>query len=200
MHASSGEERAAYVAPQTPVARSLAAMWERALGVDRIGVDDDFFALGGDSLKAASFVNRIQHAWGDAVYVTAVFDAPTVARFEAFLHASYPELVARMGGDAGASAGVPRRRIDAEALRRFRHAIAPTLGAMPALAAKNPPAVFVLSPPRSGSTLLRAMLGGQPRDCSRRRSSTCSRSTRWPTATPGSPARSATSSRATRAR
>jgi hypothetical protein len=162
-HASVGVERAAFVAPRTPVARALAAMWERALGVDRVGADDDFFALGGDSLKAASFVNQIQQAWGDAVYVTAVFDAPTVARFEAYLRANYPELAARMSGDTGASAGAARRRIDAEALKRFRLAIAPTLGGMPAPAGKNPPAVFVLSPPRSGSTLLRAMLGGHPR-------------------------------------
>ncbi|MBK7332923.1 MAG: AMP-binding protein [Betaproteobacteria bacterium] len=162
-YATSGEQRSAYVAPQTPVARALAAMWERALGIDRLGVDDDFFALGGDSLKAASFVNQIQQSWGDAVYVTAVFDAPTVGRFEAYLRASYPDLVARMSGEVAESATAARRGIDAEALRRFRQAIAPTLGAPLALAAKNPPAILVLSPPRSGSTLLRAMLGGHPR-------------------------------------
>lgn len=162
-NAASGEQRSEYVAPKTPVARALAAMWERALGIDRLGVDDDFFALGGDSLKAASFVNQIQQAFGDAVYVTAVFDAPSVRRFEAYLRESYPELVARMSGEAEESAGAARRRIDAEALRRFRQAIAPTLGAPLAPDEKNPPAIFVLSPPRSGSTLLRAMLGGHPR-------------------------------------
>lgn len=162
-HAPGGEERAEYVAPATPVARALAAMWERALGVERIGVDDDFFALGGDSLKAASFVNQIQQAWGDAVYVTAVFDAPTIARFEAWLRASYPELAARMSGEAGPSAATVRPRVDAAALRAFRAAIVATARGDATPGEKNDPAVFVLSPPRSGSTLLRAMLGGHPR-------------------------------------
>ena len=161
--APGGEERAAYVAPATPIARTLVAMWERALGVERIGVDDDFFALGGDSLKAASFVNQLQQDWGDAVYVTAIFDAPTIWRFEAWLRASYPELAARMAGEAGTAASTVRPRVDAAALRAFRAAIAPTLRAGAAPRERNAPAVFVLSPPRSGSTLLRAMLAGHPR-------------------------------------
>ena len=154
--------KAAYVAPRTAIAQKLASMWESVLGVERVGLDDDFFALGGDSLKAASFVNQLQHAWGDTVYVTAIFDAPTVARLESYLNANYPELVAKMQGAAAVPAAPVRRTVDADALRRFRRSIAATLGGAPAPAERNPSAVFVLSPPRSGSTLLRAMLGGNP--------------------------------------
>jgi len=153
--------RPTYVAPDTPVARALSAMWERALGAERIGVDDDFFALGGSSLKAASFVNQIEQDWGATVYVTAVFDAPTVARFEACLRQDYPELVARMLGREASRDAAARHPVSADDVARFRGSIALTLrpGSVRD-GPKNPPAVFILSPPRSGSTLLRAMLGG----------------------------------------
>ncbi|GMU70839.1 MAG: hypothetical protein AMXMBFR42_03060 [Burkholderiales bacterium] len=152
--------RAAYVAPRTPFAAELARLWEATLGVERVGLDDDFFALGGDSLKAASFVNQIQHQWHETVYVTAVFDAPTLARLESYLSAHHPELVAKMTGAAVPSSGPARRAVDPDALRRFRRAIAKTLGEAPLPPKRNPQAVFVLSSPRSGSTLVRAMLGG----------------------------------------
>ncbi len=153
--------RAPYAAPQTRVARALVAIWERALGAERIGVDDDFFELGGSSLKAASFVNQIEQDWGATVYVTAVFDAPTVARFEACLHRDYPEVVARMLGREASRDAAARHRVSAGDAARFRDSIALTLRSGPMRdGPKNPPAVFILSPPRSGSTLLRAMLGG----------------------------------------
>ena len=41
------------VAPTTPLERTIVESWERALGVEAISVDDDFFALGGDSLAAS---------------------------------------------------------------------------------------------------------------------------------------------------
>ncbi len=153
--------RPAYAAPGTPVERALVALWERALGAGLIGVDDDFFDLGGDSLKAASFVNQLERDWGETVYVTAVFDAPTVARFDRYLRRHYPKLVARMlGREASADAGA-RHRVGADDVAGFARSIALTLrpGRMRD-GPKNPPAVFILSPPRSGSTLLRAMLGG----------------------------------------
>lgn len=44
-------EQAAWVAPASPAERTLAPVWEKLLGVERVGVDDDFFALGGDSIQ-----------------------------------------------------------------------------------------------------------------------------------------------------
>ncbi|MFQ5567395.1 MAG: sulfotransferase, partial [Paracoccaceae bacterium] len=152
----------AYVPPESPVAKAVAAMWARILEVPRVGLHDDFFDLGGDSLRGASFINDIQQAWGETVYVSALFDAPVLDQFEQHLHEAYPELAAKILGQSlspGAAAG----RIDAEKLAGFRRMI-PRLGrGISPARDKNPRAVFVLTTPRSGSTLFRAMLGGSTR-------------------------------------
>ena len=52
----------AYVAPATPIERELAAMWRELLGVERVGRDDDFFELGGQSLIAVRLFTRMKQA------------------------------------------------------------------------------------------------------------------------------------------
>ena len=152
----------AYIPPESPVAKAIAAMWARVLEVPRVGLQDDFFELGGDSLRGASFINEIQQTWGETVYVSALFDASVLDRFEAHLREAYPELVVKILGRS-LSPGVAAGRVDAEKLAGFREMI-PRLGGGAAPARdKNPKAVFVLTTPRSGSTLLRAMLGGNSR-------------------------------------
>ncbi|HZS34488.1 MAG TPA: AMP-binding protein [Methylomirabilota bacterium] len=151
-------------APATPVAKMLGEIWSRVLQVPRIGIHDDFFDLGGDSLKAASVVNELQQRWGGTVYVAALFDAPTLAGFEGHLQRHYPEVVMRMLGQYVQSrAPVAASRMDPLNVTRLRRAIARPPGVPSTTRPRNPPAVFVLSPPRSGSTLLRAMLGGHSR-------------------------------------
>src|SRR6185503_18687200 len=53
-------EETPWVAPRTPVEERLAALWREVLRVERVGVLDDFFALGGDSIQAALLINRLQ--------------------------------------------------------------------------------------------------------------------------------------------
>ena len=60
------------------------------LGQDRIGVHDDFFALGGHSLLATQVVTRINRAFGTALALRAMFEAPTVARLADLLPAEKP--------------------------------------------------------------------------------------------------------------
>ncbi|WP_369027643.1 amino acid adenylation domain-containing protein [Nocardia farcinica] len=68
-----------YRAPSTWSDAAVAAAFAEVLGLDRVGADDDFFALGGDSLSAASVAARIGAAMNTTVPVRAVFDFPTVA-------------------------------------------------------------------------------------------------------------------------
>ncbi|TWP50722.1 amino acid adenylation domain-containing protein [Lentzea tibetensis] len=49
---------AGYVAPRTPVEESLAGLWADVLGVDRVGIEDNFFSLGGDSILSIQVVAR----------------------------------------------------------------------------------------------------------------------------------------------
>lgn len=67
--------------PRTPLETLLADLWAEVLGLERIGVDDDFFALGGHSLAAVKLASRLQQSLSAPVTVNAVFSAPTVARF-----------------------------------------------------------------------------------------------------------------------
>ncbi|MFL4910552.1 amino acid adenylation domain-containing protein [Streptomyces sp. MMS24-I2-30] len=69
----------ASVIPDTPTEKAIARIWTQLLGLDRIGVRDDFFALGGNSLLATRMVLAMRTELGVSVALQAVFSAPTVA-------------------------------------------------------------------------------------------------------------------------
>jgi amino acid adenylation domain-containing protein len=95
----SGPATAGWAAPSTPAEELAAGIWEEVLGVERVGVHDNFFALGGHSLVAAQIAARLQDAFGVEVSLRAFFEAPTVA-----------ELALRIEA-AGASGMPPLRRV-----------------------------------------------------------------------------------------
>ncbi|WP_233530075.1 non-ribosomal peptide synthase/polyketide synthase [Antrihabitans stalagmiti] len=70
---------AEFVAPRTDSEVLVAEVFGAVLGVARVGVDDDFFALGGNSLSATRVVSRINERAGTALGVRVLFDASTVA-------------------------------------------------------------------------------------------------------------------------
>jgi amino acid adenylation domain-containing protein len=67
-----------YVAPRTPMEELLVEIWEGLLPVNRVGIDDDFFDLGGHSMLALRLVARIHERLGVDIFLTAVFEHPTV--------------------------------------------------------------------------------------------------------------------------
>ena len=69
----------AFVAPRTPIEKELARIWTEVLEVEQVGVHDDFFALGGDSLNATRVLIRLHDIMGIEVEVSRLFEAPTVA-------------------------------------------------------------------------------------------------------------------------
>ncbi|MCV7071093.1 amino acid adenylation domain-containing protein [Mycobacterium rufum] len=69
-----------YRAPGTAVEETLAGLFARVLDVDRVGVDDSFFDLGGDSILAMRLVAAINNALDTELPVGALFETPTVAR------------------------------------------------------------------------------------------------------------------------
>ena len=79
-----------YRAPATAVEEILAGIYAQVLGVERVGVDDSFFDLGGDSLSAMRLIAAINTGLDADLSVRTLFDAPTVA-----------QLAPRIGGDAG---------------------------------------------------------------------------------------------------
>ncbi len=74
---------AAFRAPGTPIEQAVADVFGGLLGAGEVGLDDDFFALGGNSLLATRAVARINEALDSNVAVREVFEAPTVAALAA---------------------------------------------------------------------------------------------------------------------
>ncbi|WP_327733444.1 phosphopantetheine-binding protein [Streptomyces nojiriensis] len=68
-----------YVAPRTELEELIACVWREVLCRDRIGVHDDFFQLGGESLQVVKVVNQIQLLTDLELDLRAFFEAPTVA-------------------------------------------------------------------------------------------------------------------------
>ncbi|MDH5548123.1 MAG: amino acid adenylation domain-containing protein, partial [Gammaproteobacteria bacterium] len=68
-----------YVAPSTSTQTELAKIWQEVLGVDSVGVNDNFFALGGHSLKALLTTSRIRKKFNVELPLATLFNAPTIA-------------------------------------------------------------------------------------------------------------------------
>ena len=76
------EAQAAYRAPRTPRQELLSSLFAGVLGVPRVGLDDSFFDLNGDSLTAMRLVSAIHDRLGAELLVSDIFDAPTVAELD----------------------------------------------------------------------------------------------------------------------
>ena len=68
-----------FVAPRTPLETALAEFWAEILQVEQIGIHDDFFASGGDSLLAAHVLSHMYQITQVELEVSRFFEAPTVA-------------------------------------------------------------------------------------------------------------------------
>ncbi|MGA5820364.1 SDR family NAD(P)-dependent oxidoreductase [Kitasatospora sp. NPDC094028] len=92
-----------YVAPATEREQAVATVWQEVLGVEQVGVHDDFFALGGHSLAAVQIGTKIRNRFGTELDLRDFFDDPTVAHTVALLDAV---------GDPAADEGI--RALDRE--------------------------------------------------------------------------------------
>jgi amino acid adenylation domain-containing protein len=79
---------AAYVAPRTPQERLLGELFAEVLGVGRVGAEDSFFDLGGDSLLATRLISRVRAELAAELSLPDVFEAPTAAELAAVLTAN----------------------------------------------------------------------------------------------------------------
>jgi oxalate---CoA ligase len=76
--AALGSRRSERVGPRTEVESHLVRVWEDVFGIAPIGVTDDFFDLGGDSLLAASMMTSIEELLGYRIAESVLFEAPTI--------------------------------------------------------------------------------------------------------------------------
>ncbi|MDR5652846.1 type I polyketide synthase [Ruixingdingia sedimenti] len=101
----------AYAAPRNDIERTLVGFWEDLLGVDRVGVEDSFFDLGGHSLIAVRLFAMIRKAWSVDFPISVLFEAPTIARCAALIEQ-------RIGPVAEGTGDAPRAPE-----RRFTHLV-----------------------------------------------------------------------------
>ncbi len=108
-----------YVPPATETEERLAGLWEELLGIEKIGVLDDFFELGGDSLVGTQLISRVKSACGMQLPVRSLYSHPTVrslsqAAERALLANVSPERIAGMlrqlgGAEPDVSPRAPER-------------------------------------------------------------------------------------------
>ncbi len=72
----------AFVAPRTAIEETLTHIWTKVLRLERVGIHDNFFALGGDSILSVQIVARARQA-GLHITPKQVFDQPTIAKLAA---------------------------------------------------------------------------------------------------------------------
>jgi NAD(P)-dependent dehydrogenase (short-subunit alcohol dehydrogenase family)/acyl carrier protein len=77
----------AFRAPSTDTERAIAQAWQAALAIDGIGVEDDFFDLGGHSLMAIQLVARLRAALGVPLSIERFLELPTVAQLAGHVEA-----------------------------------------------------------------------------------------------------------------
>ncbi|HEX5748907.1 MAG TPA: non-ribosomal peptide synthase/polyketide synthase [Archangium sp.] len=106
--ATPAEQARAFVAPRGEVERKLAELWAQVLGHERVGIHDDFFELGGDSILAIQIISRAAQA---GVHITAkqLFSHKTIARLAA-VAGSAPGVTAEQSLVTGPVVSTPIQR------------------------------------------------------------------------------------------
>lgn len=79
-----------YVAPTTDLERQIVAIWQDVLGLDQVGIRDNFFDLGGHSLLAVRLFNKLKKIAGQNLPLSTLFEAPTVEQLASLLRKDAP--------------------------------------------------------------------------------------------------------------
>jgi amino acid adenylation domain-containing protein len=82
---AAGKASEAGILPRTDLERTIAKIWEKHLGLEGLGVSDDFFDLGAHSLMVVQVIHELNSSCGFHLGVSQLFENPTVARLAAIL-------------------------------------------------------------------------------------------------------------------
>ncbi len=163
-----------FEAPATPLETAIAQIWSDVLEISPVGRHDHFLELGGDSLRAMMLLNRVEQILQQSVYTGFMLQSLTVAEQAECLRREYPNVVLNIFPEESGveyvtnspgQQGTDLAPVDEVLVQRILNLIDSLTPDNPEFdpTDRNPPACFVLAPPRSGSTLLRVMLAGHQR-------------------------------------
>jgi acyl carrier protein len=75
----------AYVAPRNQLEEQIAGVWQSVLGIEQVGIHDDFFELGVHSLLATQLISRLRGFSDAEIPLRVIFEQPTVAGLAAYI-------------------------------------------------------------------------------------------------------------------
>jgi acyl carrier protein len=82
------EVRASYVAARTTVEETLVGVWKELLGIAEVGVEDNFFDLGGHSLLVTQLMSRVREAFSVEIPLRPLYEQPTIAKLAELIEQS----------------------------------------------------------------------------------------------------------------
>jgi acyl carrier protein len=74
-----------FVTPETSLQKTIAGIWQEVLGLDEVGIHDNFFDIGGNSMDLITLGSRLEEAFGKEIPVVAIFRYPTIRELENYL-------------------------------------------------------------------------------------------------------------------
>ncbi len=74
-----------YIAPHTEMERTVCSIWEEVLGITNIGIDDNFFELNGNSLRAAQIISRLNRTINVDLSIPDLFENPAIAKLTKYI-------------------------------------------------------------------------------------------------------------------
>ena len=86
------------VVARTPLEQQLCEIWQEVLGVDQVGIEDNFFRIGGDSIVSIQLVSKLRES-GFTLQVKAIFEAPTVSQLAALIERQNNDEIEAEQGD-----------------------------------------------------------------------------------------------------
>jgi pristinamycin I synthase-3/4 len=98
-----------FVGPRTPAERALAEIWCEVLGLERVGIHDDFFDLGGHSLLAVQVLARLRRVFCIDLPVQKLFSSRTIERLGSVVEEAVLNDILGTGNRPGANAAAPNR-------------------------------------------------------------------------------------------
>ncbi|MCP4157762.1 MAG: KR domain-containing protein, partial [bacterium] len=99
-----------YTEPRDKLEQEMVAIWQTSFGIETIGIHDDYFEMGGDSLKGMMFVNKYNKLLKETINLKIMFEAPTIAQQVEYLRKNHTAAAAAVLAGQHPAEKTPEKR------------------------------------------------------------------------------------------